>query len=334
MPIWPALDATDGTPPLQMYTALSSSPEEKATRLTIPEHAELGVPVPLSHNADGNWRKSKAKVLILNGLGRRLATFKSTKELLGVFADAVDAHQQALDKADILHRDVGPGSILITDEGRGALVDWDVDDTTRGISQSERTGTFQFLSARFVNLNYRAFESGPHSRLDDIESFFLALQWIVFRFVHHGMHPITLGIELYTRFDAALPGSHGRMICQGRLTNIWHSQWRSCENFEGILRDLLEDLAKVISVRYVPADDMQEAQAAYQYYQNQRQLGPAPSYATMAARYAILLKQLEDIDWFRDRLRQGADDPQCPTNDTSTPQAWERPVIGQKTLYI
>ncbi|KAM6501546.1 hypothetical protein JOM56_001523 [Amanita muscaria] len=215
MPIRPAIDATDGTPPIQMYTAPSSSSEENARWLTIPEYAEFGDLVPLSHDADGNWRKSKAKIiLVLSGLGRELATFKSTKELLCVFADAADTHQQALDKADILHRDVSPGSILITDEGRGALVDWDVhkhvDDTTKDISQSERTGTFQFLSARFVN--YRVFESGHHSRLDDIESFILALQWIVLRFVHHGMHPITLGIELYTRFDEALPGSRGRSL--------------------------------------------------------------------------------------------------------------------------
>ncbi|KIL58470.1 hypothetical protein M378DRAFT_15527 [Amanita muscaria Koide BX008] len=47
---------------------------------------------------------NKAEIL---ELGRRLATFKSTKELLCVFAsDAADPHQQALDKANILYGDV------------------------------------------------------------------------------------------------------------------------------------------------------------------------------------------------------------------------------------
>ncbi|KIL56565.1 hypothetical protein M378DRAFT_89157, partial [Amanita muscaria Koide BX008] len=92
------------------------------------------------------------------------------------------AHQQALDKANILHRDINAGNILITDEGRGFLVDWDVakhvDDVARGACQPERTGTFQFSSARFVS-NLSGF--GPHDRLDDIESFFHTLQWIVLR---------------------------------------------------------------------------------------------------------------------------------------------------------
>ncbi|KAM6501554.1 hypothetical protein JOM56_001531, partial [Amanita muscaria] len=93
-------------------------------------------------------------------------------------------HQQALDKAHILHRDVSVASILITHEGRGVLVDWDVhkhvDDS---VSQPERIGTFRFLSARSVDSVVREF--GPHSRIDDVESFFHALQWIVLRFVHH-----------------------------------------------------------------------------------------------------------------------------------------------------
>ncbi|KIL58474.1 hypothetical protein M378DRAFT_170549 [Amanita muscaria Koide BX008] len=81
MSIRPAIATMDGTPPLPMYKTPSLSPEEKAMWLTV-----HGL-VPLSHD-DSNWRKSKAKILVLNGLGRRLATFKSTKELLGVFADA------------------------------------------------------------------------------------------------------------------------------------------------------------------------------------------------------------------------------------------------------
>ncbi|KIL56511.1 hypothetical protein M378DRAFT_17009 [Amanita muscaria Koide BX008] len=121
MPIRSAIGViTNKIPSLPMYTAPSSSPEEKANVL---EHAEVSGPtsVPLSHVADDK----KAKTLVLAGLGRKLATFKSIKELLCVFADAADAHQQTLDKANILHRDVSAGNIVITDEGRGVLVDWD-----------------------------------------------------------------------------------------------------------------------------------------------------------------------------------------------------------------
>ncbi|KAM6501555.1 hypothetical protein JOM56_001532 [Amanita muscaria] len=332
MSIRPAI-VMDGTSPLRMYKTPSSSPEEKARWLTI-----HGL-VPLSHDADGNWRKStKAKILVLNGLGRGLATFKSTKELLCVFADATDAHQQALDKANILHRDVNPGSFLITDEGRGVLVDWDVYnrdkrkyfyDRTKDVLRRRptRTGTFQCFPARYV-VN-RIFEFGPHSRLDDMESLFHALQWIVLRFVHHGMHPITLGTKLDRTFDAAYLGKWGFMICLGRLESLGRSIWGTCKNFEGVLPDLLENLRESIDSRYTSTLEMEKAQIAYQDYQNERKLGPASRDTTLAAKRAILLKQLEDTDWFRNRLRQAAEDPLCPTNDTSTPQACVHPCKRQ-----
>ncbi|KAM6491880.1 hypothetical protein JOM56_012739 [Amanita muscaria] len=244
------------------------------------------------------------------------------------------SHQQALDKANILHRDVNPGSFLITDEGRGVLVDCDVYnrdkrkyiyDRTKDVFRRRptRTGTFQCFPARYV-VN-RIFEFGPHSRLDDMESLFHALQWIVLRFVHHGMHPITLGTKLDRTFDAAYLGKWGFMICLGRLESLGRSIWGTCKNFEGVLPELLENLRETIDSRYTSTMEMEKAQTAYQDYQNERKLGPASRDTTLAAKRAILLKQLEDTDWFRTRLRQAAEDPLCPTNDTGTPQACVHP---------
>jgi thiamine kinase-like enzyme len=34
--------------------------------------------------------------------------------------------QEALEKAQILHRDISVGNILITTDGRGLLIDWDL----------------------------------------------------------------------------------------------------------------------------------------------------------------------------------------------------------------
>jgi RIO-like serine/threonine protein kinase len=36
------------------------------------------------------------------------------------------AHKEALEKAGILHRDISVGNILITVDGRGLLIDWDL----------------------------------------------------------------------------------------------------------------------------------------------------------------------------------------------------------------
>ena len=60
-----------------------------------------------------------------------------------VQANNLLAHRHAHDKAEILHRDISAGNIMITEEGRGLLVDFDLskflDADDGGESQVERT---------------------------------------------------------------------------------------------------------------------------------------------------------------------------------------------------
>jgi RIO-like serine/threonine protein kinase len=53
------------------------------------------------------------------------------------------AHKEAFEKARILHRDISVGNILITEDGRGILIDWDlckrVKSLVNGARQSERS---------------------------------------------------------------------------------------------------------------------------------------------------------------------------------------------------
>ena len=53
------------------------------------------------------------------------------------------AHKEAYESAGILHRDISAGNILITDDGHGLLIDWDiskrVEDLDKGARQSERS---------------------------------------------------------------------------------------------------------------------------------------------------------------------------------------------------
>jgi len=82
--------------------------------------------------------------LVLETLGRPSTTFKSSRQLCEVIRDAIIgmwgyaisaslgteivmiAHTEAYDRAQILHRDVSAGNILITEEGTGILIDWDL----------------------------------------------------------------------------------------------------------------------------------------------------------------------------------------------------------------
>ena len=59
------------------------------------------------------------------------------------------AHKEAYENARILHRDISAGNILITDGGRGLLIDWDiskrVEDLDKGARQSERSVRSHYL---------------------------------------------------------------------------------------------------------------------------------------------------------------------------------------------
>ncbi|KIL56172.1 hypothetical protein M378DRAFT_89732 [Amanita muscaria Koide BX008] len=256
---------------------------------TVVEYAEVKNHVTKTQDAPDSWRKKNVKnlrrfqhyIIVFEELCRKFEKFQSHKQLLTAFTHAAEAHQQAIDDACILHRDISAGNILITREGNGLLGDWDMakhlDDIKDGSPQPERTGTFQFLSARFVSDEY---DFGPHDRKDDVESFFHTLQWIVLRFVHHGMEPVRLGETLYSVFDATTPGPKGLVRCRGRLVCLQNSIWVRCANLTDILRDLLEDLGKTINSRYIPANDMDRAKQHYEKYQTlqkQLQLDPAQS---------------------------------------------------------
>ena len=98
--------------------------------------------------------------LVLAVVARPLTSFRSSWELVNALADALQgeyilalfmrrltsnrfasAHKEAYE-AGILHRDISVGNIMITPEGRGLLIDWDmckfIDDLPH-IRQSERT---------------------------------------------------------------------------------------------------------------------------------------------------------------------------------------------------
>ena len=99
--------------------------------------------------------------MVLGVVARDLMSFRSSWELVNAMGDALQgkwsfciflvtslilrvmniAHKEAYESAGILHRDISAGNILITDDGPGLLIDWDiskrVDDLDKGARQSE-----------------------------------------------------------------------------------------------------------------------------------------------------------------------------------------------------
>ncbi|KAF8497626.1 hypothetical protein BU17DRAFT_103228 [Hysterangium stoloniferum] len=143
--------------------------------------------------------------LVLNEIGRSLTDFKNTKEMVTAVRDAIIAHGDAYDKAEILHRDISSGNILITQTGSRLLIDWDLCKKLQHIRQGqghiERTGTWQFMAARLLVIPINGELPVIPDRADDLESFFYVIVWIAPRCTEHSFVQGALINMLHAAFD-------------------------------------------------------------------------------------------------------------------------------------
>ncbi|KAF9268459.1 hypothetical protein L218DRAFT_1047548 [Marasmius fiardii PR-910] len=129
------------------------------------------------------WGKIKLRPqqhrLVLDVIGKPVKEFESTWEMVNA---VYHAFIDAVEKANILRRDISPGNILITrtkeDKPAGILIDWELskDGDVKGPRSDNLTGTWQFISARL--LMKKAFE---HLSGDDLESFVYVIGWLAAR---------------------------------------------------------------------------------------------------------------------------------------------------------
>ncbi|KAA1467193.1 hypothetical protein DENSPDRAFT_832184 [Dentipellis sp. KUC8613] len=145
-------------------------------------------------------------------VGRPLHEYHSTKELCAVILDALIALGEAYSRAGILHRDISGGNILITSEGKGVLIDWDLSkektdpDSAR---QEWRTGTWRFMSRALLTDKPK---KSVHELRDDLESIFWLLTYYVLRYQPVVARELPgLNADLTTVFDQNHKGGDGRI---------------------------------------------------------------------------------------------------------------------------
>ncbi|KAF8490689.1 hypothetical protein BU17DRAFT_104127 [Hysterangium stoloniferum] len=189
------------------------------------------------------FRRLQHYRLVLNEIGRSLSDFRDTKEMVTAVRDAIVAHGDAYDKAEILHRDISSGNILITATGGQAHT-----ERTVSTSPTIRTllGTWQFMSARLLVVPTPGQQPAIPDRADDLESFFYVLVWIALRYTKHGFFKSALTDMLHAAFD-----HHYLEPCRSR-------ERRSFSFINVPLRELIKTLAETFAVRYEKPPDERE----------------------------------------------------------------------------
>ncbi|KAM5536953.1 hypothetical protein V8D89_009382 [Ganoderma adspersum] len=157
-------------------------------------------------------------------IGRPLKTFNGFRHLANIFAQVVTAHDHAVKRAGVLHRDISVGNIMINTNGNGFLIDWDlsrlISELGTGPMEPERTGTWQFQSALFLRWPRK-----PYRASDDIESFIHAFRYMVLRY--HVTDVVNLYAEVDSYFDnfasAPLAFDGGiRVVKRGGQSKLLH----------------------------------------------------------------------------------------------------------------
>ncbi|CAK7274789.1 hypothetical protein SEPCBS57363_006341 [Sporothrix epigloea] len=140
-------------------------------------------------STEETWNDRILSCLVVSPAGRLLTNFSTVRELLEVMRDAIKAHQSLYTTGGILHRDISPNNIIITDHGvsgarRGMLIDLDL-AMVLGSGRSEArslTGTIQFMAIEILR-------GADHTYRHDLESFFYVLLWMCARQSWHNGFP-------------------------------------------------------------------------------------------------------------------------------------------------
>ncbi|KAL2885823.1 Protein kinase domain protein [Ceratocystis lukuohia] len=127
------------------------------------------------------WENRIYSCLVVSPAGRVISDFRSIKELLESERDAIKAHRSLYVTGKILHRNISPNNIIITNPEtangfKGMLIDLDLakvlDSEPSGARY--RTGTMQFMAIEVLRKK-------DHTYRHDLESFFYVLLWMCAR---------------------------------------------------------------------------------------------------------------------------------------------------------
>ncbi|THU80557.1 hypothetical protein K435DRAFT_809789 [Dendrothele bispora CBS 962.96] len=233
--------------------------------------------------------------------------FQNTKDLVRVLRDTLIAHTNAHEKAGLLHGDVSAGNILVTEDGRGLLNDWELSRQVSKPKQRSRIGNWQFISAALSGpLSHRP----SHSLKDDLESFFHVLAWTSLKYTKHEMGYYELGGCLCGTYEVLqYCYETGKILGNKSKENQNRFLIERAKFPPGALRALLYDFEDTCAARYDPDPDQMDLEKAREISGDRTAL---PLSRRIAARDTALVTQtkrdhLEHGHWFINRCQEAID---------------------------
>ncbi|PFH46620.1 hypothetical protein AMATHDRAFT_88223 [Amanita thiersii Skay4041] len=252
-----------------IYEQLRSKPKNLVCRTwpeTYIEHVPTsGINKNSNTSSDQEPENHPRKFLhhrcISNTIWRSLTHFKNIKEYVTAIRDAIKGHRGTHSEAGTSHHDISVANIVITEKGRGILIDWDAleesDDSEGSAQYKKRMGTWQFM-AHCLSPTYRNNESEAPTAtyVDGLESFYYVLYWVALRYTAHGLGPECLHDELHSMFDYVrlkyyYPAPKADHLLENRP--IHSIRFKSM-----LLSSLLRQVHSVLRTRYIDGDTNSE----------------------------------------------------------------------------
>ncbi|KAG5635889.1 hypothetical protein H0H81_009770, partial [Sphagnurus paluster] len=170
-------------------------PPEINPSVPVPVHL---LPLPPRRSSPwicgSSWRRITRRIhhrFTVDFIGKPLTDFPKSKIPFKCVADAFLGHEKAYE-CGWLHRDISIRNILIHEDGRGILNDWDLAkrrDELHTSRQHEKTGTWQYMSCLLLMDHHSV-----HTVQDDMESFVYVILYIGLCYLEHNKPRDTLYI--------------------------------------------------------------------------------------------------------------------------------------------
>ncbi|OBZ73849.1 hypothetical protein A0H81_06455 [Grifola frondosa] len=198
--------------------------------------------------------------LVFKEIGRSLQMYRNSNEMVFVIACAIVAHQQAWEKAGVLHRDISDGNVLIYDGSSGPvgiLNDWDLarykEELMKPAIQKSRSGTWQFMSALLLMRPEK-----QYTLSDDLESFIHLVNWLSLKYHRHKFSdsPTALASLIHKEYDECYISPDGCYDVGGesKLTRIQTGLPPVQLSDASALATLLRSLATLLKLHYETLD--------------------------------------------------------------------------------